>query len=116
MKMKSKNFNQNSYDYDTVVAELSAGIVELIYTDEYSVEYIISATQSHNHLDENDPAPNSKKTNNICVWNLVEEEWQNIVISSIIHLDRLTGNGIKSNEDKINSEMIEKILLQQNDE
>ena len=94
----------SEYTLEGLKKELSAGIVEIVYIDKYSVEYTISATLSKNHLDEESPERDSSKL--ISFWNVIEEEWQNIPVSSIIHIERLTGIGVKSDDDLVDPTLL----------
>lgn len=87
------------YTRDEIVTELIAGIVELTYVDKFSIEHKISATLSPNHLDGESELDNSSV--NIRLWNMRDEEWQNIAIYSIIDLERLTGFGVKDERDLV---------------
>ena len=84
-----------------ILSELKSGICEIIYMDEHSVEVAINTTLSLNHM-PNDEIPNETHTkNSITVFNVVSEEWQTIQTDSIINIERLTGQNIKSNERKL---------------
>jgi hypothetical protein len=93
-----------------IIDELTAGIVEMVYTDEYSVEHIISVTLSENHLNIDDISPEQNNKNILTMWNLNEEKWQDIPVHLIVHIERLTGIGIKDDEDLINFEEIDFFL------
>ena len=92
----------NDYTRDNLVKELTAGICELTYVDKFSVEHKISATLSPNHLNGESELNDSSAT--IRLWNMRDEEWQNIVVSSIIDLERLTGFGVKDERDLVDLE------------
>tara|TARA_R110002020_G_scaffold198185_1_gene399357 strand:+ start:1103 stop:1417 length:315 start_codon:yes stop_codon:yes gene_type:complete len=78
-----------------VVEELKNGIVELTIVSEHSsASRTISATLSPNHLPDMKPTI-SKKPNVIVLWNMVEEQWQSMHLSTIGDLERLTGHGVK---------------------
>lgn len=98
--MKHKNIIED------IMTELTAGIVEIVYTDSYSVEYTISATLSSNHLDIGDSVPEQNSKSVLTVWNVRDEEWQNIPVFSIIHTERLTGFGIKDERDLVDFEQL----------
>ena len=90
---------------DNLVKELTAGICELTYVDKFSVEHKISATLSPNHLNGESEVNDSSVT--IRLWNVQDEEWQNIIVSSIIDLERLTGFGVKDERDLVDLEEVE---------
>ena len=82
-----------------IIEELEKGICELITTDEFSVEDVISATLSPVHLPnvDDDFDMSSKKKHTVHLWNVIKEEWQVYPINYIIDIERLTGYGIKDN-------------------
>tara|TARA_Y100000034_G_C6585946_1_gene254343 strand:+ start:116 stop:514 length:399 start_codon:yes stop_codon:yes gene_type:complete len=111
-----------------IMNELTNGICEVIYTDPHSVEHMISATLSPNHLPNANDENNSTE-NVIHLWNLCDEQWTHIPITDIITITRLTGKDIKndsineSKNDNNNSDnlddglfnMFEQQLLNEND-
>jgi hypothetical protein len=93
--MEHKNILENIHE------ELSAGIVEITYTDSYSVEYTVSVTLSENHLDIGDSVREQKSNGVLTVWNVCDEKWQDIPVFSIIDAERLTGFGVKDERDLV---------------
>jgi len=99
----------NTTEQQETIKELQKGICELTIVDNHSVEHIISATLSLNHLPDVDGELNfTPDKYNIMLWNMVKEEWQTYPVNYIIDLERLTGFGVKDNllqpsEDYINS-------------
>jgi len=86
---------------ENIHEELSAGIVEITYTDSYSVEYTVCVTLSVNHLDYGDTAREQKSKGLLTVWNVRDEKWQDIPVFSIIDAERLTGFGVKDERDLV---------------
>ena len=91
----------NEYKKEDVIAELTAGICEIIFTDSFSVEHKVSVTLSPNHID-GAIHQNVNSSTHISAWDMVEENWNDIVLSSIIDLERLTGPGIKGDSKIVN--------------
>tara|TARA_R110001592_G_scaffold10920_3_gene55318 strand:+ start:753 stop:1058 length:306 start_codon:yes stop_codon:yes gene_type:complete len=96
----------SEYTLEGLKKELSAGIVEIVYIDQYSVEYTISATRSENHLNEDVSNSFDDEKHLIAMWNLIEEKWTQIPVSSIIHMERLTGIGVKSDDDLVDPTLL----------
>ena len=93
-----------------IIEELEKGICELIVVDKDSVEDVISATLSTNHLPEmEDGFDLSQDKYNILLWNLYNEQWQKYPVNFIIGVERLTGHGIKNNEQKLSTDCINSI-------
>ncbi len=93
--MAHRNIIENIHE------ELSAGIVEITYTDSFSVEYTVCVTLSANHLDYGDTAREQKSKGLLTVWNVRDEKWQDIPVFSIIDAERLTGFGVKDERDLV---------------
>ena len=93
-----------------IIEELEKGICELIVVDKDSVEDVISATLSSNHLPEMKEGFNiSSDKYNVMLWNLAKEEWQMHPVNFIIGVERLTGYGVKNNEQKLSEDCINSI-------
>ena len=71
-----------------IIKELKKGICELIIVDKDSVEDVISATLSTNHLPEmEDGFKISSDKYNILLWNVAKEEWQMHPVNFIIGVE-----------------------------
>jgi len=93
-----------------ILKELKKGICELIVVDKYSVEDVISATLSSNHLPEMEEGFKiSSDKYNIMLWNVAKEEWQTHPVTFIMGVERLTGYGVKNNEQKLSTDCINTI-------
>ena len=93
-----------------IVEELKNGICELTIVSEHSsASRTISATLSPNHLPDMQPTI-SKKPNIVVLWNMVEEKWQSMHVSTIGDVERLTGLGVKDAEDLVSPEAIASII------
>ena len=86
---------------DKIIKELTAGICEITFMDSFSVEHKISATLSTIHLDLDDVCNADNLGHLITMWNVAEEKWQDVPISEIIDVERLTGKGVKGEDDRI---------------
>ncbi len=84
-----------------IIRELQLGICEVTRIDTHSVEHVLNATLSTNHLDD---WREQKNESAVTLWNVVEEEWQTIPAFMIIHVERLTGLGIKDESDEVSVE------------
>jgi len=92
------------YKKEKLIRELIAGICELTYMDSFSVEHKMSVTLSPNHLDGDVESIDSPVM--IRMWDMIEESWQDILITSIIDFERLTGFGIKDERNLVDFENI----------
>tara|TARA_R110000824_G_scaffold270536_1_gene459035 strand:- start:685 stop:1017 length:333 start_codon:yes stop_codon:yes gene_type:complete len=93
-----------------ILEELKKGICELIIVDEFSVEDVISATLSHNHLPPVKKDFNfSSDNNSIHLWNMVKEQWEKYPSYQITNIERLTGAGTKNNDKLISKDYINTI-------
>ena len=100
----------NTISKKYIMDELKNGICELTIISEHSsVSRTISATLSPNHLPDMHPTI-SKKTNIVVLWNMVEEQWQSMHLSTIGDLERLTGHGVKDAKDFVSLESISSIV------
>ncbi len=91
--------------------ELQKGICELTIVSEHSsMSRTISVTLSPNHLPDT-KSTFSSKPNIIVMWNMVDEEWQSIHLSTIGDVERLTGLGVKDEKDAISIDEITSSLL-----
>ena len=85
-----------------ITKQLQNGICELKYTDEHSVEQIISVTLCINHLPDGGTPFNGTPTKySITMFNLLSEEWQTIQLDAIVDIEQLTGHDAPSNEKKL---------------
>ena len=86
---------------DKITTELESGVCELtIVSDHCSASRTISATLSPNHL----PDRKSNFTNNsnmVVFWDVIDEKWQTLHISSIGDIERMTGYGVKHESDSV---------------
>jgi hypothetical protein len=93
-----------------ILEELKKGICELIVVDEFSVEDVISATLSPNHLPpikkDFDFSSNNKT---IHLWNMVKEQWEKYPSYQIVSIERLTGSGTEKNDKLISKDYINTI-------
>jgi len=95
---------------DNIIKELERGICEITIVSEHSsMSRTISVTLSPNHLPDNSTF--SSKPNIIVMWNMVDEEWQSIHLSTIGEIERLTGFGVKDERDAISVEEMTSSLL-----
>ncbi len=89
---------------DDITNELVNGICELtIVSDHCSASRTISATLSPNHL----PDTQSNFTDNpnmVVFWDVIDERWQTMHISSIGDIERMTGFGVKDESDSVSSD------------
>ena len=92
-------------DHSEILSELNQGICELVYQDEFSVEYCICGTLSENHLEIGEKAPQNDDKNVINLWNVRKEQWQTIPIVRIRDIERLTGIGVKEGEPNYECEL-----------
>ena len=84
-----------------IVEELQSGICEVTIVSEHSsMSRTISATLSPNHLPDIKPTF-SDKPNIIVLWNMIDEKWQSMHLSTIGDIERLTGLGVKDVEDAV---------------
>ena len=84
-----------------IVEELQNGICEVTIVSEHSsMSRTISATLSPNHLPDIKPTF-SDKPNIIVLWNMIDEKWQSMHLSTIGDIERLTGLGVKDVEDAV---------------
>ena len=82
-----------------IMEELNKGICEMTIISEHcSLSKTISATLSSNHLPDMKPTV-SAKPNIVVFWNMIDEKWQTLHLSTIGDIERLTGNGVKQKED-----------------
>ena len=86
-----------------IIAELTAGICELTWVDSFTMEHKVSVTLSTNHLNEEIPNPFDDDKHLVTMWDLVDESWCSIPVSVIIDVERLTGKGVKGEDDRIAS-------------
>ncbi len=93
-----------------ILEELKKGICELTIIDEHSVEDVISATLSLNHLPpiKRDFDISSDK-NNVHLWNMAREQWEKYPNYQINGIERLTGAGTKKNNKLISEDYINTI-------
>ena len=77
----------------------SNGIYEITYTDNHSVEQSIMATTSPDSVVGTPKGTSNKHT--VWIFNVNAEEWESILISSIIDAEQLTGVGAANNKKKL---------------
>ena len=89
---------------DKITSELENGICELtIVSDHCSASRTISATLSPNHL----PDTQSNFTDNpnmVVFWDVIDEKWQTMHVSTIGDIERMTGFGVKDESDSVSIE------------
>jgi len=93
--------------HSEIVKELTESISEIIYMDSHSVENVVSATLSPNHLNGDSEEQSSIHT--ITFWNVVKEKWQNVLLSDIVSIERLTNTEKQQKQWNVEKEII-KIL------
>ena len=89
---------------DKITSELENGICELtIVSDHCSASRTVSATLSPNHL----PDRQSNFTDNpnmVVFWDVIDEKWQTMHVSTIGDIERMTGFGVKDESDSVSIE------------
>lgn len=99
-----------------IITTLQSGISEITYTDEHSIEQSIMGTMAQQHLplDGNMANANSSSSKNtiIEVFNVNSEQWETLMVDSIVDIEQLTGEGAPNNEKKLQAgtEYMEGIL------
>ena len=84
-----------------IVEELQSGICEVTIVSEHSsMSRTISATLQPNNLPDIKPTF-SDKPNIIVLWDMIDEKWQSMHLSTIGDIERLTGLGVKDVEDAV---------------
>ena len=96
--------------YKEIINELEKGIVEITWTDSFSVEHSAMGTLSTNHLNEDIPNPFEQVDNIVTFWDVNAEAWIEIAAIKIVELERLTGIGVKDEVDKVNIDRMEEFL------
>ena len=97
-------------DKDKITKELESGICELtIVSDHCSASRTISATLSPNHLPDT-KTKFSDNSNMIIFWDVVDEQWETMHLSTIGDIERLTGIGVKDETDLVQDETLASIF------
>lgn len=91
--------------------ELRAGICELTLVDEFSVETDkVMGTLAECHMADLDGEERARKIaereieNVVEVWDVRGEQWRKIALCEIGEIERLTGRGVKTNDDEMHIE------------
>jgi hypothetical protein len=95
------------FSMNEVICELGAGICELTLVDEFSVECRkMMGTLAECHMADSEGiekarGKKSAEGGKVNVWNVREEKWEKIRLVEIGEIERLTGKGVKNEEDKM---------------
>ena len=100
-----------NFSMTKTINELRAGICELTLVDEFSVEYDkVMGTLAECHMADLDGEERARKIaereieNVVEVWDVRGERWRKIALCEIGEIERLTGQGVKTNDDEVDLE------------
>ncbi len=86
---------------DHITDELKQGICELTIVSDYcSASRTMSATLSPNHLPDTQ-SNFSDKPNMVVFWDVIDEQWHTMHLADIGDIERMTGIGVKDQEDSV---------------